>query len=97
MQTVITAELAIRDNALVATKRHVRLVGEKTSFEINIRQFASEPRILQMCGECQFGAVTEFAPLGCDDLKNMRSTSITCTRRQDVWEESACVQYQVRL
>ena len=96
MQTVITTELAVRNNALVAIKRHVRLVGENESFEIDIRRFASEPRVLQLCDKCVFGTITEFAPPDCDDLKNMRSISIACTRNQDIWEENACAQYKVR-
>lgn len=93
MKTVITKELAIVENQLHTVKRHVRLVGESLSFEIEIKKFDKEPRILAYCQECLFRKTTEFAPAGCDDLKNMRSVSITCIRSQNIWEESVCAQF----
>lgn len=97
MQTVITKELAVIDNQLRATQRHVRLVGANLSFEIKIVRFDSEPRILQQCGECRLAKLIQFIPANCDDLKNMRSTTIECTGSQNIWQESHCAQFIPRL
>ena len=97
MQTVITKELAVVDNQLRATQRHVRLVGEDLSFEIEIRHFDSEPRILQQCGECRLAKLTQFVPANCDDLKNMRSTTVECAGGQNIWQESFCIQFVPRI
>ena len=93
MRTVITKELAVIENQLRAVKRHVRLVGENLSFEIEIKQFNSEPRILVHCRECVFAKINEFSPVECDDLKNIRSTSIVCGKGQNIWEELKCAQF----
>lgn len=97
MRTVITKELAVIDNRLRATQRHVRLVGENLSFEIKMVRFDSEPRILQQCGECVFAKLTQFIPANCEDLKNMRSTTMDCANNQNIWQESPCVQFIPRL
>ena len=97
MQTVITKELAVVDNQLRTTQRHVRLVGEKMSFEIEIRRFETEPRILQQCSECILAKLTQFAPANCDDLKNMRSTTMECTSGQNIWRQDSCVQFIPRV
>ena len=97
MQTVITKELAVIDNQLRAAKRHVRLVGEKMSFEIEIRRFDTEPRILQQCGDCVFAKFTHFVPANCEDLKNMRSTTLECANSQNIWQETSCIQFIPRV
>jgi len=97
MQTVITKELAVVDNQLRATQRHVRLVGENLSFEIKILRFDSEPRILQQCGECVFAKLIQFVPINCEDLKNMRSTTIECSSGQNIWQENPCIQFIPRI
>lgn len=90
MQTVITKELAIVNNQLRTTRRHVRLVGENQSFEIEIRQFSSEPRIMGQCANCRFALITKFSPPNCEDLKNMSSTTLKCANGEDVWREAIC-------
>lgn len=90
MRTIITKELAVIDNQLRTTKRHVRLVGENLSFEIEIRKFNFEPRILNQCVNCRFAHITNFIPAGCEDLKNMRTTTLDCANRQNVWQETSC-------
>lgn len=97
MRTVITKELAVIDNRLRPTQRHVRLVGENISFEINIRHFDSEPRILQQCGECALAKFVQFVPANCEDLKNMRSTTIECLDGQNIWQENHCPQFVTRV
>lgn len=97
MQTVITKELAIIDNQLRSIQRHVRLVGEKMSFEIEIRRFDTEPRILQQCGDCRLAKLTQFIPANCDDLKNMRSTTLECVEGQNIWQENSCAQFVPRV
>lgn len=90
MQTVITQELAVIDNRLRATKRHVYLVGENLSFEIEIRKFNSELRILGQCDDCRFAKVTRFSPKNCEDSKNMSSTTLECANGENVWREAFC-------
>ena len=97
MQTIITKELAVVDNQLRAIQRHVRLVGENSSFEIEIRQFDTEPRILQQCDECVFVKLIHFVPANCDDLKNMRSTTMECVSSQNIWQENPCIQFIPRV
>ena len=97
MQTVITKELGIVDNQLRSVQRHVRLVGENLSFEIKIVRFDSEPRILQQCGECVFAKFTQSIPANCEDLKNMRSTTVECADGQNIWQESPCIQFIPRI
>ena len=97
MKTVITKELAVIDNQLRTTQRHVRLVGENLSFEIKICRFDSEPRILQQCGECVFAKFTQFVPANCEDLKNMRSTAVECASNQNIWQENPCAQFVPRV
>lgn len=95
MRTVITMELAVIDNQLRVMERHVRLVGEILSFEIEIRRFEVEPRRLALCDECAFADIVIFAPLGCDDLKNMRSQGIVCKKGEDIWREATCPNFAV--
>ena len=97
MQTVITKELAILNNQLRTTQRHVRLVGKNASFEIEIRRFDIEPRILQQCGDCVFAKLIKFEPPDCEDLKNMRSTTMECANHQNIWQESSCAQFVPRV
>lgn len=97
MRTVITKVLAVVDNQLRAIQRRVRLVGENLSFEIKIVRFDSEPRILQQCGECVLAKVIQFVPANCEDLKNMRSTTMECTGGQNIWQESPCAQFVPRV
>ncbi len=97
MQTVITKELAVADNQLRTIKRHVRLVGENLSFEIKIVRFDSEPRILQQCDGCVRAKFTQFVPANCEDLKNMRSTTVECASGQNIWQESPCLQFIPRI
>ena len=97
MQTVITKELAVIDNQLRTARRHVRLVGENLSFEIQIRHFDSEPRILQQCSECRLAKFIHFVPVNCEDSKNMRSTTIECADGQNVWQENPCAQFIPRV
>ena len=90
MKTVITKELEVIENQLRVKLRHVRLVGERLSFEIEIKRFEAEPRRLVLCDECAFADIVIFAPTGCDDLKNMRSQQIVCKKGEDIWLEYAC-------
>src|SRR3989344_68325 len=93
MQTVITTELGIVGNKLCITKRHVRLVGENLSFEIEIKQFDKEPRCFDECDSCVHRNFEIFEPQGCDDVKNMRSVRITCDKGEDVYKEEECPRF----
>lgn len=92
-----TKELGVVDNKLVelGKHRHVILVGEKLSFEINIKEFQNEPRCLSLCHRCVHRRVIVFDPK-CEDLhdqRNMRSEEIRCFVGDDIWSEIECTQF----
>jgi len=93
MKTVITKELGIVNNRLVTLVRHVRLVGENSSFEIEIKRFEKEPRCFDLCSSCVYGRLEKIEPKGCEDLKNMRSIHMRCGKGENVFEEDDCKNY----
>lgn len=95
MQTVITKILNVIDNQLRSVRRYVRLVGEKQHFEIEIKHFKNEPRCLCQCNECEFASITVFPASMCENIDDIRSRSLICSKGQDVWQESACKHFVV--
>ncbi len=94
MRTLITKELAVIDNQLRATGRHrVHLLGDRLSFEIEIKQYKKEPRCFCQCTECVFASTVIFEPKDCDDIKNMRSIGVRCTRGNDTLSETLCLSF----
>lgn len=90
MRTVITKILAVIDNQLRCIKRHVRLVGEKQHFEIEIKQFKNEPRCLCLCNNCEHARIAIFGPKNCENIDNIRSKTLSCSKNENIWQESAC-------
>lgn len=99
MNTAIlwTKELGVVDNKLIELGKHRRviLVGEKLSFEINIKEFKNEPRCLSLCCTCAHGKVVVFEPKCEDphDQRNMRSEGVGCLVGDDIWSETDCAQF----
>lgn len=96
MQTVITKILAVINNQLRSVRRYVRLVGERQHFEIEIKQFKDEPRCLCQCSECEFARITIFPASMCENIDDIRSNNLACSKGQDIWQEASCSNFSAK-
>ncbi len=55
-----------------------------------IKIYAVEPPVLDQCPGCVNAVITNFEPLGCPEIKNIRTSVVICLRNHDVFAEGVC-------